>query len=136
MINLYSIKANSNRHHGRRMTYRKRYIYNLDNNARAHLPTLCEACSCRIILYRSSGQMRHFALQKTAFCIAICRLSHDKRAPFIMQKTTLGHAIRIIRKTKRFAIPERAVYFLKTKRTAGGTPPPQNIFDRLTPVFT
>ena len=43
---------------------------------------------------------------------------------------------RIIRKTKRFAIPERAVYFLKTKRTAGGTPPPQNIFDRLTPVFT
>lgn len=41
----------------------------------------------------------------------------------------------IIRKTKRFAIPERAVYFLKTKRTAGGTPPPQNIFDRLTPVF-
>lgn len=44
--------------------------------------------------------------------------------------------IYIIRKTKRFAIPERAVYFLKTKRTAGGTPPPQNIFDRLTPVFT
>lgn len=42
----------------------------------------------------------------------------------------------IIRKTKRFAIPERAVYFLKTKRTAGDTPPPQNIFDRLTPVFT
>ena len=42
----------------------------------------------------------------------------------------------IIRKTKRFSIPERAVYFLKTKRTAGGTPPPQNIFDRLTPVFT
>ena len=42
----------------------------------------------------------------------------------------------IIRKTKRFAIPERAVYFLKTTRTAGGTPPPQNIFDRLTPVFT
>ena len=42
----------------------------------------------------------------------------------------------IIRKTKRFAIPERAVYFLKTKRTAGGSPPPQNIFDRLTPVFT
>lgn len=42
----------------------------------------------------------------------------------------------IIRKTKRFAIPERAVYILKTKRTAGGTPPPQNIFDRLTPVFT
>ncbi|WP_418939427.1 helix-turn-helix domain-containing protein [Leyella stercorea] len=42
----------------------------------------------------------------------------------------------IIRKTKRFAIPERAVYFLKTKRTAGGAPPPQNIFDRLTPVFT
>ena len=42
----------------------------------------------------------------------------------------------IIRKTKRFAIPERTVYFLKTKRTAGGTPPPQNIFDRLTPVFT
>ena len=42
----------------------------------------------------------------------------------------------IIRKTKHFAIPERAVYFLKTKRTAGGTPPPQNIFDRLTPVFT
>lgn len=42
----------------------------------------------------------------------------------------------IIRKTKRFAIPERAVYFLKTKRTAGSTPPPQNIFDRLTPVFT
>ena len=32
----------------------------------------------------------------------------------------------IIRKTKRFAIPERAVYFLKTKRTAGGAPPPQN----------
>lgn len=30
----------------------------------------------------------------------------------------------IIRKTKRFAITERAVYFLKTKRTAGGTPPP------------
>ena len=44
--------------------------------------------------------------------------------------------VRIIRKTKRFAIPERAVYFLKTKRTAGGTLPPQNIFDRLTPVFT
>lgn len=44
--------------------------------------------------------------------------------------------VSIIRKTKRFAIPERAVYFLKTKRTAGGTPPPQNIFDRLTPVFT
>lgn len=44
--------------------------------------------------------------------------------------------INIIRKTKRFAIPERAVYFLKTKRTAGGSPPPQNIFDRLTPVFT
>ena len=42
----------------------------------------------------------------------------------------------IIRKTKRFAISERAVYFLKTKRTAGGSPPPQNIFDRLTPVFT
>lgn len=46
------------------------------------------------------------------------------------------HMAYIIRKTKRFAIPERAVYFLKTKRTAGGTPPPQNIFDRLTPVFT
>lgn len=28
----------------------------------------------------------------------------------------------IIRKTKRFAIPERAVYFLKTKRTAGVLP--------------
>ena len=32
----------------------------------------------------------------------------------------------IIRKTKRFAIPERAVYFLKTKRTAGVLPHPQN----------
>ena len=37
------------------------------------------------------------------------------------------HSIRptlpcIIRKTKRFAIPERAVYFLKTKRTAGVLP--------------
>ena len=48
----------------------------------------------------------------------------------------LSQLATIIRKTKRFAIPERAVYFLKTKRTAGGTPPPQNIFDRLTPVFT
>lgn len=43
--------------------------------------------------------------------------------------------INIIRKTKRFAIPERAVYFLKTKRTAGVLPHPK-IFDRLTPVFT
>ena len=34
----------------------------------------------------------------------------------------------IIRKTKRFAIPERAVYFLKTKRTAGGTPPTPKYF--------
>lgn len=52
--------------------------------------------------------------------------------------TVLGNITNniIIRKTKRFAIPERSVYFLKTKRTAGGTPPPQNIFDRLTPVFT
>ena len=32
----------------------------------------------------------------------------------------------IIRKTKRFAIPERAVYFLKTKRTAGVLPHPKN----------
>ena len=32
----------------------------------------------------------------------------------------------IIRKTKRFAIPERAVYFLKTKRTAGVIPHPKN----------
>ena len=32
----------------------------------------------------------------------------------------------IIRKTKRFAIPERAVYFLKTKRTAGYSPTPKN----------
>lgn len=48
----------------------------------------------------------------------------------------VGSPLSIIRKTKRFAIPERAVYFLKTKRTAGGSPPPQNIFDRLTPVFT
>lgn len=31
----------------------------------------------------------------------------------------------IIRKTKRFAIPERAVYFLKTKRTAGVLPHPK-----------
>ena len=51
-------------------------------------------------------------------------------------KPDSGVVSHIIRKTKRFAIPERAVYFLKTKRTAGGTPPPQNIFDRLTPVFT
>ena len=35
-------------------------------------------------------------------------------------------ANRIIRKTKRFAIPERAVYFLKTKRTAGVLPHPKN----------
>lgn len=48
----------------------------------------------------------------------------------------MNGATNIIRKTKRFAIPERAVYFLKTKRTAGDTPPPLNIFDRLTPVFT
>lgn len=34
--------------------------------------------------------------------------------------------IDIIRKTKRFAIPERAVYFLKTKRTAGVLPHPKN----------
>lgn len=53
-----------------------------------------------------------------------------------MMPQALPAATSIIRKTKRFAIPERAVYFLKTKRTAGGTPPPQNIFDRLTPVFT
>ena len=46
-----------------------------------------------------------------------------------------GRRSRIIRKTKRFAIPERAVYFLKTKRTAGVLPHPK-IFDRLTPVFT
>ena len=32
----------------------------------------------------------------------------------------------IIRKTKRFAIPERAVYILKTKRTAGVLPHPKN----------
>lgn len=32
----------------------------------------------------------------------------------------------IIRKTKRFAIPERAVYFLKTKRTAEVLPHPKN----------
>ena len=32
----------------------------------------------------------------------------------------------IIRKTKRFAIPERAVYFLKTKRTAGVLPHSKN----------
>ena len=31
----------------------------------------------------------------------------------------------IIRKTKRFAIPERAVYILKTKRTAGVLPHPK-----------
>ena len=53
-----------------------------------------------------------------------------------LQPKTQRAFANIIRKTKRFAIPERAVYFLKTKRTAGGTPPPQNIFDRLTPVFT
>ena len=34
--------------------------------------------------------------------------------------------VSIIRKTKRFAIPERAVYFLKTKRTAGVLPHPKN----------
>ena len=34
--------------------------------------------------------------------------------------------IHIIRKTKRFAIPERAVYFLKTKRTAEVLPHPKN----------
>ena len=34
----------------------------------------------------------------------------------------------IIRKTKRFAIPERAVYFLKTKRTAGGYSPTPKYF--------
>ena len=34
--------------------------------------------------------------------------------------------LHIIRKTKRFAIPERAVYFLKTKRTAGVLPHPKN----------
>lgn len=55
---------------------------------------------------------------------------------FLVILTLVCGRIYIIRKTKRFAIPERAVYFLKTKRTAGGTPPPQNIFDRLTPVFT
>ena len=48
----------------------------------------------------------------------------------------LDSELHIIRKTKRFAIPERAVYFLKTKRTAGGTPPTPKFFDRLTPVFT
>lgn len=41
----------------------------------------------------------------------------------------------IIRKTKRFAIPKRAVYFLKTKRTHQGVLPPQYISDRITPVF-
>lgn len=74
-------------------------------------------------------------------------LLHPPKAPLSIVVTLLGimmltsdphppKAPFIIRKTKRFAIPERAVYFLKTKRTAGGTPPPQNIFDRLTPVFT
>ena len=41
-----------------------------------------------------------------------------------IRKWYLFYSSHIIRKTKRFAIPERAVYFLKTKRTAGGTPPP------------
>ena len=62
-------------------------------------------------------------------------LCDEKSIPQIIKDSDRIY-ISIIRKTKRFAIPERAVYFLKTKRTAGGTPPPQNIFDRLTPVFT
>ena len=48
--------------------------------------------------------------------------------PFITFSTSSNgtFSIRIIRKTKRFAIPERAVYFLKTKRTAGVLPHPKN----------
>ena len=41
-------------------------------------------------------------------------------------KRRIGCSVCIIRKTKRFAIPERAVYFLKTKRTAGVLPHPKN----------
>lgn len=74
---------------------------------------------------------------KVGYFAALFFRVHMKRhfiQPEMMYNVYKGEII--IRKTKRFAIPERAVYFLKTKRTAGGSPPPQNIFDRLTPVFT
>ena len=70
-------------------------------------------------------------LYKSALVIILSIMGIEK-----MDAQMIAVRNNIIRKTKRFDIPERAVYFLKTKRTAGGTPPPQNIFDRLTPVFT
>lgn len=66
----------------------------------------------------------------------VLALGYNKCYTLYLSSLSFSNIAYIIRKTKRFAIPERAVYFLKTKRTAGGTPPPQNIFDRLTPVFT
>ena len=51
--------------------------------------------------------------------VLVCPLSDDGHHPGISTEF-------IIRKTKRFAIPERAVYFLKTKRTAGVLPHPKN----------
>ena len=75
-------------------------------------------------------------LAKIQFLPAVLALNVGVILFLVILTLVCGRIYCIIRKTKRFAIPERAVYFLKTKRTAGGTPPPQNIFDRLTPVFT
>ena len=57
---------------------------------------------------------KYFKLDETQICKTIT--SHMK----------FDCNMYIIRKTKRFAIPERAVYFLKTKRTAGVLPHPKN----------
>ena len=53
-------------------------------------------------------------------------LSNDIFVKKLFNKGSLNLNIFIIRKTKRFAIPERAVYFLKTKRTAGVLPHHKN----------
>lgn len=104
-------------------------LYSLAIGKREELKILSDAdkfgCKDPIVDAKISASAKYIEMVKKAIfsCNLILTLS-------------VINALFIIRKTKRFDIPERAVYFLKTKRTAGGTPPPQNIFDRLTPVFT
>ena len=76
-------------------------------HARTHEACCCGRCT---LLRHPTGCAR----PETALLKEI----HSTRLTFLY--------ICIIRKTKRFAIPERAVYFLKTKRTAGVLPHPKN----------
>ena len=68
------------------------------------------------------GNKERLVLKKSRWP-TIC--SGDEKNDIQFPNFDLGNRY-IIRKTKRFAIPERAVYFLKTKRTAGVLPHPKN----------